>query len=358
MASSTCVPAQCERWLGGGLSPVVWCQWGRPCIGSGWLPHQFDSADQRRVWESLTLSEVADLGAGPVTILTVFWIARRYCGWEAGRKGRPMSQPREVALTPEALAVREAGAWAIRVGFDRVKALHADSIHLRLSRSSLVGRLLDEIRRRLDPRSGVAAIGSLAGIAGTLGCARDTVRAYLRDLAEKGLIIKNEGNSTSLTGTSGITIALSLPDGVRELLDPHTNPMTSNPPISDQTGKPIPQLNAEPVRNPSRSPYSHVDGDGPTGEGDPRSRGGPRTAPCGASDWTLGDWIERRVVLREIGDHLERLADKLGGGAVSRVLARLDELRRLRPSLEDVRSDLERAGDIAAANLRGKQPET
>jgi hypothetical protein len=189
-------------------------------------------------------------------------------------------------------------------------------------------------------------------MAATLGCATETLRRYLHQLAAQGLIVKNDGNTISMTGRSGLTFALDLPDRIRELLKPPKEPMTPDPPILDETGKPIPQLDPEPGRNPSRSPPSHEVGDaGAVSEGTPRSEASPETTPARSPDWTLGDWIEADIVHAEIGDHLERQADKFGQAAVSRVLVRLEELRKLRPCLGDVRSDLERAGDIAARKL-------
>ena len=66
-------------------------------------------------------------------------------------------------------------------------------------------RVMVSIRERLDPRTGVAPIGSLAGMADTLDCRPETLRCRIRELAEKGLIVKNEGNATSTFSTSGGT---------------------------------------------------------------------------------------------------------------------------------------------------------
>jgi hypothetical protein len=41
-------------------------------------------------------------------------------------------------------------------------------------------RILAEIRRAIDVNTGVTAIGSLTGIASTLGCTTETIRKYLR----------------------------------------------------------------------------------------------------------------------------------------------------------------------------------
>jgi hypothetical protein len=81
-------------------------------------------------------------------------------------------------------------------------------------------------------------------------------------------------------------------------------------------------------------------------EGDPLS---------GKAELSLGDWILAGVVHAEFGDHLERLADAHGKGAVSRVLIRLQELRALRSSFTDIRSDAERAADLAARSLVRKE---
>ena len=56
----------------------------------------------------------------------------------------------------------------------------------------------------------------------------------------------------------------------------------------------------------------------------------------------------------ECGDRLERLADARGKGGVSRVLIRLQDLRGLRSSFADIRSDAERAADLAARSLARK----
>ena len=138
-----------------------------------------------------------------------------------------------------------------------VRDLHASIAGQRVRRGSLMERILDDTRERLDPSTGVAAIGSLAGMAGTLGCDTETLRRYLQQLAKRRLIVKNDGNATSMLGRSGITVALDFPEGLREAIGPQPSPPTPDPPISEQTGKPIPQFHDEPGRNPSRSPYSH-----------------------------------------------------------------------------------------------------
>jgi hypothetical protein len=114
-------------------------------------------------------------------------------------------------ISDQAQAVAEAGRWTVSAGLGRVLALHAAIADQRVAQHSLMDRILQEIRRALDFTTGVAAIGSLAGMAGTLGCATETLRRYLRKLADWELIIKNDGNATSMLGTSGITVALRVP---------------------------------------------------------------------------------------------------------------------------------------------------
>jgi hypothetical protein len=288
----------------------------------------------------------------PLTIRTIYWIAQRYCGWKSGRRGRPIGQPKpEGDISDQAKAVAEAGAWAVTVGLDRVRELHAAVAGQRVAKGSLVERILQEIGERLGATTGIAAIGSLTGMADTIGCATETLRRYLRKLAQWGLIIKNEGNAISVTGTSGVTIALGFPDGIREALEPHLNPPSRDPPISEQTGIPIPPFHGEAGRNPSRSPYSHEDdgGRGFVGGGSPVQEASlqGQVNPL----MTLADWIQAGVIHGEFGDHLERRADAHGMSAVSAILVRLEELRALRTSLSDVRCDSERAGDLAARSL-------
>jgi hypothetical protein len=326
---------------------------GNESLGLTGCPSKFDASDQRRVWESLTVDRLPELRGVPLTIRTIYWVARRNCGWQTKRRGRPRGQPRLPSdISDQAKAVAEAGSWAVANGLDRVRELHAAVASQRVKKGTLMDRILDDIRTRLATTTGVAAIGSLASVARTLGCATETLRSYLRQLAACSLIVKNDGNSTSLTGTSGITIALGFPEGLREAIKHPPSSATSDPPISDQTGIPIPQISAEPGRNPSRSPYSHEVGHAAVmGEEEPRSGVSPETSPGGAPEWTLGDWIEARVILPDISDHLERCADKWGRNAVSRVLVRIEELRKLLPSPEEVRSQLERAGDMAARKV-------
>jgi hypothetical protein len=206
-----------------------------------------------------------------------------------------------------------------------------------------------EIRRALDVNTGVTAIGSLTGMAGTLGCTTETLRKYLRNLAEKGLLIKNEGNATSMRGTSGITVALAFPQGLPEAIDPQPIAARADPPISEQTGKPIPHFQDIPGQNPSRSPYSHDGGAAASpGQGAGPHGGDPLWVKA---DLALGDWIRAGVIHPEFGDHLERLADARGKRAVSRVLIRLGDLMTLRSSFADLRRDAEYAADLAARSL-------
>jgi hypothetical protein len=268
-----------------------------------------------------------------------------------------MAQPRGAKEIPaQAQAVAEAGQRAVALGLDRARALNAAFTNARLRRDSLMLRLLQDIGTRLDPRTGVAAISSLAGMAGTLGCAVETLRRYLRRLASAGLIIKNEGNSTSMVGVSGITIALALPEAIGQISGPQPNSTSGDPPISDQTGNPIPQFHGGPGWNLSRSPTSHgaLGSSGWTGQA--AGLDGQGGDPLwDKPDLSLGDWIQVGVIHAEIGDHLERLADARGRGAVSRVLIRLSELRALRSTFAEIRSDVERAADIAARSLVRKK---
>ena len=71
----------------------------------------------------------------------------------------------------------------------------------------------------------------------------------------------------------------------------------------------------------------------PTGQdhgGDSCHPGTQLAALWSKPDLTLGDWIEAGVIHAEFGDHLERLADERGKGAVSGVLERLKDLRTIR----------------------------
>jgi len=231
----------------------------------------------------------------------------------------------------------------VTTGLDRVGDLHSAVAGQRVPKNALMERILYEIRRRLDPRTGVAAIGSLTGMARTLGCATETLRRYLRQLAAWHLIIKNDGNATSMLGTSGITVALDFPEGLREAIRTQLRAPPTDPPISEQTGKPTPQFRDESGWNPSRSPTSHETLGGSGSE--------PTSRPVA---WTLGDWLACGVVHSEFGVHLVRLADAQGKKSVSRVLIRLEELRALRPGVADIRGDAERAADLAARSLARK----
>lgn len=64
--------------------------------------------------------------------------------------------------------------------------------------------------------------------------------------------------------------------------------------------------------------------------------------------------MEAEVIHAEFSDHLERLADERGKGAVSRVLARLKDLRTIRNSPAEIRRDAERAADLAARSVARK----
>ena len=73
-------------------------------------PEKFNEADQSRVWDSLSSDDFSEFRAARVTIHTIYWIAGRYCGWNTGRRGRPMAQPRQIAeVSPQAKAVADAG---------------------------------------------------------------------------------------------------------------------------------------------------------------------------------------------------------------------------------------------------------
>ena len=162
-----------------------------------------------------------------------------------------------------------------------------------------------------------------------------------------------------MSGTAGITIALDFPEGLREAIGPQPSSTTPDPPISAQTGIPIPPFHVEAGRNPSRSPYSHEDdgGRGSVEGGSPvQGETSQRAAkPLDGAPLTLGDWIQAGVIHAEFGDHLERRADAYGKRAVSAILVRLEELRALRTSLGDVRCDAERAADLAARSLVRKE---
>ena len=205
-------------------------------------PDKFDAADQRRVWDSFS----GGVGA-PVTMATIYWIAQRYCGWNAGGRGRPMAQPREApVITAKAQTVANAGRRAVSVGLDRVQQLHADICAPLFKGDALMGRILEEIRARINPSTGVAGIGRLASMANTLRCRPDTLRRRIRELAQSGLIIKNDGNAASMFSTSGgITIALALPESVWNALNPQQSTATPFPPISDTTGIATPHFQAQ-----------------------------------------------------------------------------------------------------------------
>jgi DNA primase RepB-like protein len=344
----------CRASGGDSLSGLVGC------------PSKFDVAGQRRAWDSLSNDgSIGSLGR-LVTERTIYWIAHRYCGWNAGRRGRPMAQPREgVEPTPRALAVAAAGRRAIATGLDRVRKVHSAHWGQSIKADALMGRILEEIRIRLDPRTGVAAIGSLTGMSDTLGCKAETLRSYFRELTQKGPILKNEGNATSMLRTSGITIALALPETLWEVLQLHQSTATSDPTIFDKTGIATPDFQAQAGWDPSRSPYSHVVGANPASCSEPgQKHAGDSRHPDAhlAALWhkpnlTLGDWFDAGVVHAEVGDHLERLANERGRGAVSRVLSRLLDIRAFRKSFREIRHDVEHAADLAAKAFARKNGE-
>jgi hypothetical protein len=218
-------------------------------------------------------------------------------------------------------------------------------------------RLLQDIGTRLDPRTGVASISSLAGMAETLGCAVETLRKYLRKLEAASLIVKNEGNSTSMLGVPGITIALALPEGIGQTEGPQQNSTSGDSPISDQTGKPIPQFPQQAGWNPSRSPTSHESAGEGGGTDLPADGGSLQGQPVPLpreAEWSLEDWVLAGVVHAEFGELLQLVATARGKRGVSRFLARLQDLRVLRPSFADLRGDVERAADIAARSATRK----
>ena len=280
---------------------------GDASMGLVGCPARFCAADQRRVWDSLAVGKPPELRGAAVTIRTIYWIARRCCAWQGSRRGRPMGQPRpNREISEQAQAVAEAGECAVSLGLDRACALHAEMARQRIADHSLFDRVLGEIRRRLDRKTGVAAIGSLTGMAGTLGCSTETLRRYLRQLARWELIVKNAGNATSMLGTSGVTIALRLPAGLREALgtEPNTT-VSADPPILEQTGIATPQFQVRPGRNPSRSPYSHGESEGmASGAGST----GLGTAPL-PSSWPKLSSPEHDRLLRWLSDLPEIIAD-------------------------------------------------
>jgi hypothetical protein len=260
-------------------------------------------------------------------------------------------------MSAKAQAVAEAGQRAVALGLDQVRALNAEFGKARLRLGSLMLRVLQDIGTRLDARTGVAAISSLAGMAQTHRCAVETLRQYLRKLANAGLIIKNEGNSTSMVGVSGITIALALPDAISQISGPQPNGASADPLISEQTGKLIPHFPEQAGCNSSRSPYSHALEDSGTtlGPGAHAENSEPPAVPLThAADWSLEDWVRAGVIHAEFGDLLELVANARGKKGVSRVLVRLQELRVLRPSIADLRREAERAADIAARSTARK----
>jgi RepB DNA-primase from phage plasmid len=230
---------------------------GDSALGLVGCPAKFNRADQRRLWDSLSTDEASELPDGYVTIRTIYWIARRYCDWKTGRRGRPHGQPRPPhEFSAKALAVAEAGRRALDIGLDKVRAAHAALAAQRVRRYSLQDNILSEIRQRLNPHKGYWGISSLTGLANTLGCSPETLRRYLRQLVKWGLIIKNDGNATSALGTSGITVGLNLPDGLLEALRRPLLASRGDPPLAEPTGSRIQYLSNGPGCDPSRSPTS------------------------------------------------------------------------------------------------------
>jgi RepB DNA-primase N-terminal domain len=308
-------------------------------------PAAFDADDQRRVWDTLSSTDMQSWPRGPVTIRTIYWVAQHFCGWSRG-PGRPFSQPvSERPISNEAQQVMEAGRRTLEIGLERMRSMHGAVYDERLRVGSLKHRIVSEVRSRLHETRGFAAISSLGGFADTLGCSVETLRKYLRKLASVGILAKNEGNSTSGLGTSGITIALLLPAELtktndalsRDTPDFHQTGI-STPNCSDRNGQPSSRSLTSQVGDGGRPPISNVPGE-------------PKRLHAPPKPLTLGDWIEMRVIHDELAEHLERVADAYGKSAVSRVLVRLEELLEIRRSFAAVRLDAERAGDIAARRL-------
>jgi hypothetical protein len=233
--------------------------------GLSGCPVKFNADDQRRIWDSLASHFPAELRGAAVTMRTIYWVAGRYCGWKSGRRGRPMGQPRVAReISTQAQAVAKAGQRAVALGLDQARALNAEFGRARLRPGSLMLRVLHDIGTRLDPGTGVAAISSLAGMAQTHGCAWETLRRYLRKLANFDLIIKNEGNSTSMVGVSGITIALALPEGFGRISGPQPNVRRRIPLFSSRPGNrsPIFQNKRDAIR-PGRLIPTHSAATGP-----------------------------------------------------------------------------------------------
>ena len=166
-------------------------------------------------------------------------------------------------------------------------------------------------------------------MAGKLGCDRETVRRYLRELEQEELIIKNRGNATSMPGTRGIIIALAFREGILEAFDAEPDTLTADPPISDQTGKTTPDFQAQAGWNPSRSPSSHEGGED---EVPPRAQ-----SPDQGSTLDQGVWPKLMTAERErlkfwiahlpevIAGHCSALATKRGfAGSVGRLIDVLD----------------------------------
>ena len=180
--------------------------------GLAGCPGAFDAADQRRIWNGLTSGTVE--ARGLLTMRTIYWIAQRYCCWKCG-PGRPYAQPMATSpISDMARDVMAGGALALAMELDRARSMHAAVFDERLRVGSLKQRIVAEIRSRLNPHTGIVAISSLRGFADTVGCSTETLRRYLRQLAEAKVIVKNDGKARSGLGTSGITIALWLPEAL------------------------------------------------------------------------------------------------------------------------------------------------
>jgi predicted transcriptional regulator len=134
-------------------------------------------------------------------------------------------------------AVADVGRRALAAGFEKARRLHAELCAQSVRGDALKGRILEEIRARINPSTGVAGIGRLTSMANTFRCRPEMLRRYIRELAQSGLIIKNDGNAASMFSTlGGITIALALPESVWNALNPQQSTATPYPPISDTTG--------------------------------------------------------------------------------------------------------------------------
>jgi hypothetical protein len=177
-----------------------------------------------------------------------------------------------------------------------------------------------------------------------------------RQLASAGILAKNEGNSTSGLGTSGITLALLLPVELTTSNGQSGGALSGDTPNFHQTGISTPNYSDRNGQPPSRLLTSQAgDGDRPPISSASEEPKRPHAPP---KPLVLGDWIEMRVIHAELAEHLQRVADAYGKGAVSRVLVRLEELLEVRRSSTAVRQDAERAGDMAARRLAKRTANT